>query len=77
MTLKLYSEVESLYKKINSINPTIFKELKLLYGKDLDMIGHKTPDDFPYSLITNFQSVEKLMYLKSRFKEEMPTREEL
>ena len=63
---KLYGECSGLLEELKKANIQSYEKFQKLYGKDLDIIGHRTPADFPISLYYNLKDISTLGFLKDR-----------
>lgn len=65
---KLYEECSGLLEDIKKVDKQSYEEIQKLYGKDFDMIGHRTYQDFPLSLYYNIKDISTLGFLINRLK---------
>lgn len=63
---KLYGECSRLLEDIKKLDMRSYEEIQKLYGKEFDMIGHRTPADFPVSLYYNLKDISNLGFLRDR-----------
>jgi len=64
----LYGKCDKKLKEIEKNNPSFFKKLDQLYGKEMDEIGNnRAMWSFPYSLYLNTKHLIRLSYFRDRF----------
>ena len=63
---ELYAECSRLLGDIKKVDLGSYEQIQKLYGKDLDIIGHRTPTDFPISLFYNLKEISTLGFLRDR-----------
>lgn len=63
---KLYVECSNLLEDLKKINIQNYNEFQKLYGRDIDIIGHRRPADFPVSLYYNLKDISTLGFLRER-----------
>ncbi|MDO8569994.1 MAG: hypothetical protein Q7R97_00215 [Candidatus Daviesbacteria bacterium] len=62
----MYGECSKLLEDIQKTDKQSYEQVQKLYGKDLDMIGHCTPTNFPVSLLHNLKNISTLRFLWDR-----------
>lgn len=65
---KLYEECSGLLEDIKKVDKQKYEEIQKFYGKDFDIIGHRTYQDFPFSLYYNIKDISTLGFLRDRLR---------
>ncbi len=64
---KLWGQTVKLLEKLEKTNDESYKKLNEMYGKEMDEIGNRYPESFPFSLYVNIKELNRLNYLYGRF----------